>query len=216
MAAVFPPWSNTALRVALLGALTLGATAVVGPMIWARTPWQRGQHDAVDQPVELDHRHHHRDDGIDCIYCHDTVRRAATAGIPSTDKCMGCHDQIWNQSPMLEVVRRAYFSGAPIPWNRVHRVPDFVYFNHAIHVNKGFGCPSCHGRVDTMAAVYQVADLTMGFCLECHRHPERYIRPLDQVTNMEWTAGDKQLEIGERLVAELGIRKLDNCSTCHR
>jgi Cytochrome c7 and related cytochrome c/Class III cytochrome C family len=216
MAALFPPWSNTALRVALATAALGGVAAIAAPMIWVRTPWARGQWDVADQPVEFDHRHHASDDGIDCKYCHNTVERAATAGIPSTDKCMGCHAQIWSHSPMLEVVRRSYFSGAPIPWNRVTQVPGFVYFNHAIHVSKGFGCATCHGRVDRMAAVYQVETLTMGWCLECHRNPERFIRPLDQITNMNWSAGARQLELGRELVHEGGIRSLTNCSTCHR
>jgi hypothetical protein len=216
MASVFPPWSNTATRLAIAVIVGGGALAVAAPMIYVRTPWARFQDDAPDQPVEFDHRHHRRDDGIDCEYCHNTVRRAATAGFPSTDKCMGCHSQVWNQSPMLEVVRRSYFSGRPIPWNRVHQVPGFAYFNHGIHVNKGFGCATCHGRVDRMAAVYQVASLTMGWCLDCHREPERFIRPPGEVTNMSWTAGDRQLELGRALVEELGIRRLDNCTTCHR
>jgi hypothetical protein len=197
--------------------VALGAFAALAtPMIAARTPWVRAQNDALDQPVEFDHRHHHRDDGIDCRYCHDTVDRAATAGIPSTDKCMGCHEQLWSQSPLLEMVRRSYFSGAPIPWNRVHALPDFVYFNHSIHVKKGFGCSTCHGRVDQMAAVYQVASLTMGWCLDCHRNPERYVRPLDQITRMDWNGGARQAEIGRALVEQLGIRSLTGCTTCHR
>jgi hypothetical protein len=216
MAAVFPPWSNTAFRVAIATAVIGGFGALSAPMIWARTPWARDQWNAVDQPVEFDHRHHTRDDGIDCRYCHNTVDRAATAGFPSTEKCMGCHAQVWNQSPMLEVVRRSYFSGASIPWNRVTQLPGYVYFNHSIHVTKGFGCASCHGRVDEMAAVRQAATLTMGFCLDCHRSPERFIRPLDQITNMGWSAGERQLELGRELVRERGIRSLTSCTTCHR
>jgi Cytochrome c7 and related cytochrome c/Class III cytochrome C family len=216
MAAVFSPWINTAVRVAVvLGALG-GFALVAGPMIYVRTPWARGQRDAADQPVEFDHRHHAVDDGIGCKYCHNTVDRAATAGIPSTDKCMGCHSQIWSQSPMLEVVRRSYFSGAPIPWNRVTELPGYVYFNHSIHVSKGFGCSTCHGRVDQMAAVYQAATLTMGWCLDCHRNPEQYIRPLDEITNMAWSAGPRQQELGRALMRQLGVRSLTNCSTCHR
>jgi hypothetical protein len=216
MASVFPPWSNTAFRVAIAAAGIGGLALLAAPMIYARSPWARGQFFVEDQPVEFDHRHHVRDVGIDCEYCHNTARRAATAGIPSTEKCMGCHDQIWNRSPMLDVVRRSYFSGAPIPWNRVHQVPGFVYFNHAIHVNKGFGCASCHGRVDRMPAVYQVATLTMGFCLDCHRNPERYIRPEDEITNMAWSAGDRQLELGRELVKQRGIRSVTTCTGCHR
>ncbi len=218
MASVFPPWSNTAFRVAVVVAGAGGLFALAAPMSWVRTPWARSQLDISDQPVEFDHRHHNRDDGIDCVYCHNTVRRAATAGMPSTEKCMGCHDQIWSRSPMLEVVRRSYFSGEPIPWNRVHQLPGFVYFNHSIHVTKGFGCATCHGRVDQMAAVSQVATLTMSWCLDCHRNPERFIRPPSEITNMVWSAGDpqRQLELGRKLVRDLGVRSLTNCTTCHR
>jgi hypothetical protein len=216
LAAVFPPWSNTAFRLAIATLAIGGFVVLAAPMIWVRTKWARDQWNVVDQPVEFDHRHHARDDGIDCRYCHNTVDRAATAGIPSTEKCMGCHAQIWTQSPMLEVVRRSYFSGAPIPWNRVYQVPGFVYFNHSIHVSKGFGCATCHGRVDEMAAIYQVPTLTMGWCLDCHRNPEEYIRPLDQITNMGWSAGDRQIELGRELVKQRGIRSLTNCTTCHR
>ena len=216
MAAVFPPWSNTAFRVAIAAAVLGGVVALAAPMIWVRTPWARAQWNVADQPVEFDHRHHSRDDGIDCRYCHNTTYRAATAGIPSTDKCMGCHSQIWSQSPMLEVVRRSYFSDAPIPWNRVYQVPGYAYFNHSIHVDKGFGCSTCHGRVDRMPAVYQVPTLTMGWCLDCHRSPEQYIRPLGEITNMVWSAGDRQIELGRELVRQLGIRSLTTCTTCHR
>lgn len=216
MPAVFPPWSNTATKIAVTAAAA-GAFAVLATlMVGARTPWIRGQQLAPDQPVEFDHRHHTRDDGIDCLYCHNTAMSASTAGIPSTDKCMGCHDQIWPQSPMIEILRRSYFTGAPIPWNRVHRVPGFAYFNHSIHTNNGFGCSTCHGRVDRMPAVYQVAPLTMGWCLDCHRNPEKYIRPLDQITNMDWAPGGQQARIGAALVERLHTRKLTDCTTCHR
>jgi len=215
MAALFRPWTNTAFRVALLG-LVVGASALVAvPMIWVRTPNWRKQLDQVDQPVEFDHRHHVQDDGIDCLYCHKEATVSATAGVPSTDLCMGCHNQVWNQSPMLEPVRRSYFSGMPIPWNRVHDVPDFVYFNHAIHVNKGVGCVTCHGRVDGMSRVYQVADLSMKWCLDCHRQPARFVRPLDRITDMTWVAAD-QGTLGPDLVREYGVRSVTNCTACHR
>jgi hypothetical protein len=215
MAALFRPWTNTAFRIALV-VLALGVVVVVGfPMVYVRTPQWRNQLDPVDQPVEFDHRHHVQDDGIDCLYCHELATKSATAGIPSTELCMGCHNQIWNDSPMLEPVRRSFFSGEPIPWNRVHDVPDFVYFNHAIHVNEGVGCATCHGRVDRMGRVYQVADLSMGWCLDCHRNPERFVRPRARVTDMTWAAEDQSV-LGPLLVEEYGIRKLTHCSACHR
>ena len=215
MAALFRPWTNTAFRIALI-CLVGGAGALLAvPMIWVRTPNWRRQFDQVDQPVEFDHRHHVQDDGIGCLYCHKEATVSATAGIPSTDLCMGCHNQVWNKSPMLEPVRRSYFSGLPIPWNRVHDVPDFVYFNHAIHVNKGVGCVTCHGRVDEMGRVFQVADLSMKWCLDCHRQPERHVRPLDRVTDMTWKSAD-QATLGPYLVREYGVRSITHCTACHR
>jgi hypothetical protein len=216
MAALFPPWSNTAARVAIASIAAAGVGALAALLVFVRTPWRRHQFEPPDQPVTFDHRHHVQDDGIDCLYCHNTADRAATAGIPSTDKCMGCHSQVWAASVQLEPVRRSYFSGAPIPWSRVHRVPDFVYFNHAIHVNKGIGCATCHGRVDQMPAVYQVAPLTMAWCLDCHRAPEAALRPLSEITNMRWDSGAVPREERRRLAELYGVRSLTNCTTCHR
>jgi hypothetical protein len=214
---VFPIWSNGVFRAAIVLFVLLGLLAVCAPMIFVRLPWWRNEWDAVDQPAEFDHRHHAQDDAIDCLYCHDTAERSARAGIPSTEKCMGCHSQIWSQSAQLEPVRRSWFSGLPIPWNRVHRVPDFVYFNHSIHVDTGIGCVTCHGRVDEMARVYQVVPLTMGWCLGCHRDPEPFLRPKSEVTNMDWDPGERErLAVGARLARELDVRKLTHCTTCHR
>ncbi|MCC6555680.1 MAG: cytochrome c3 family protein [Polyangiaceae bacterium] len=216
MAALFPPWSNTAFGIAIGVALAGGAAAVLAPILYVRTPWNTRQTEPVPQPVEFDHRHHYQDDAIDCRFCHDTAFRAATAGIPSTAKCMGCHNQIWNDSPKLELVRQSWFTGEPIRWRRVHNLPDFVYFDHSIHVNKGVGCVTCHGRVDKMAAVEQVAPLTMQWCLDCHRWPERNLRPPEQIASMDWAPeGDPEAQ-GRRIAEELGVRKLTHCTACHR
>jgi hypothetical protein len=214
MASLFPPWSNTAIRLGIALGFASVASAGAAAFVFVRSPWRRKEFEAIDQPVEFDHRHHAQDAAIDCRYCHNTVEKAATAGIPSTDKCMGCHAQIWNQSPMLEPVRRSYFSGMPIAWNRVHDLPGFAYFDHSVHVMHGIGCVSCHGRVDRMARVVQVASLTMDWCLDCHRAPERSLRPVDQVTNMQWRRGPG--EDPPQLAADLGVERLTHCSTCHR
>jgi hypothetical protein len=130
---------------------------------------------------------------------------------------MGCHSQIWPESLQLEPVRRSYFSGAPLEWERVHKVPDYVYFNHAIHVNKGVGCENCHGRVDKMALDYQVETLSMGWCLNCHRSPAEHLRPLDQVTSMDWQPPPGQrAALGAALARKYGVRSLTDCTTCHR
>ena len=216
MAALFPRWTNTAVRVLVIAVLAGGATGVAAPMIWVRTPWARHQNEPIDQPVQFDHRHHSQDDGIGCVFCHTSVFRAGNAGIPSTAKCMGCHSQVWNQSVTLEPVRRAYFSGMPLPWNRVHDLPDFVYFNHAIHVNKGVGCSTCHGRVNEMGLVYQVAPLTMGWCLDCHRDPAAHLRPLARITDMYFVPEDQSAAERAKLQSDLGVQSLMDCYTCHR
>ncbi|WP_437594849.1 cytochrome c3 family protein [Sorangium sp. So ce1000] len=216
MASVFPRWSNTAFRLAIAAVILGGAAAVSAPMIYVRTAWNTGQNMPVQQPVQFDHRHHVQDDAIDCRFCHYTVGRSGTAGLPSTADCMGCHSQIWNQSPKLELVRSSYFSDTPIVWQRVNDVPDFVYFNHAIHVNKGVGCVTCHGRVDQMPEVRQATPMTMGWCLGCHRAPERHLRPLSAITDMDWDAGPDAERIGRQIAQQLGVRHLVHCSACHR
>ena len=219
MAALFPRWSDSALR-ATVALLVCGAAAlVIAPMVYVRTPFSERRGFPIDQPVQFDHRHHARDDGIDCRFCHSTVESGASAGLPATETCMGCHAQVWRSSPMLEPVRRAYFSGQPIRWRRVHRLPDFVYFDHSIHVAKGVGCAECHGRVDEMPYVEQVAPLTMAWCLDCHRDPAPRLRPRAKVTDLGWRPPKAE---GERraLAAELAaagqVQSFTNCTTCHR
>ncbi|HEX7051832.1 MAG TPA: cytochrome c3 family protein [Longimicrobiales bacterium] len=216
MAAKFPRWSDSVVRA---GGVVL-LIAVVGIpaflMVWVRTPYTTGQFEPVRQPVEFDHRHHVADDGIDCLYCHDLADRSPYAGVPPTERCLGCHNQIWNESPLLLPVWRSGLTGRSIPWRRVHDLPDFVYFDHSIHVGKGVGCETCHGRVDRMARVYQVAPLTMGWCLDCHRHPERYLRPREEVTTMGWVPPRPQRVLGPELERRYGVREITNCTACHR
>jgi hypothetical protein len=219
MGALFSPWSDTAIRVVLWLLAAAVVAAVVLPMIYVRTPYNQQREFPLDQPVQFDHRHHVGDDAIDCRYCHSGAERGPYAGIPSTEVCMGCHAQIWNRSPMLEPVRRSYFSGQPLRWNRVHDLPDFVYFNHSIHVAKGVGCATCHGRVDRMPLMYQNASLQMEWCLDCHRNPAKYIRPKEQVFNMAWQPPADDPGLGARLVKNYHVlppRTLTSCSTCHR
>jgi hypothetical protein len=214
MPALFPPWSNTAFRVALTVLLLGAVTVIAGPMLYVRTPYFTKQYMPVPQPVEFDHRHHVRDDGIPCLYCHSSAETSSTAGVPSTDVCMGCHAQIWNESPLLEPVRQSYFSGVPIPWNRVHRVPDFTYFHHGIHVQNGVDCTACHGRVDTMERVYRVAPLTMGWCVDCHteRGDEPHRQP-DASIGLHGTVYESDL--GPDPKPQPTSRQV-TCSACHR
>ncbi len=214
MAALFAPWTNTATRVALIAITLAGIGVLAAPMIYARSPFGTGQSNPLLQPVQFDHRHHVRDDGIDCRYCHGAAEHAPYAGVPATEVCLGCHNQIWNDSPLLAPVRDSASSGRPIVWQRVHSLPDFVYFDHSVHVAGGIGCVSCHGRVDQMAAVYQVAPLTMSWCIDCHRDPVPHVRPRDQITSMTWAATGP--EVTTALAAQYGTRSLTHCSTCHR
>ena len=216
MRTLFPPWTNTAFRVALAGAALAPIAGVALLMLYARSPLHDDLARPVVQPVDFDHRHQVVDDGIDCRYCHSIVESSSSAGVPSPAVCMSCHSQIWNKSPILDPVRHAYFTGEPLGWKRVHRLPDFVYFDHSIHAAKGVGCESCHGRVDRMAAIQKVEPLTMGFCLDCHRDPAPRLRPRDAVTLMGWKpVGDPRL-LGEELESRYDVHTRTSCTACHR
>jgi hypothetical protein len=212
----FRKGANALARMALAGALAIAGGVPVLLGLWVRTPYVTGQYRTLTQPVPFDHRHHVVDDGIDCVYCHTDAERGPAAGVPPTDVCMNCHNQIWNRSPLLDAVWRSHENQRPIVWQRVHFLPDFVYFDHSVHVHKGIGCESCHGRVDEMARVYQAAPLTMGWCLECHREPERYVRPIDAVTVMGYRPSLPQAQIGRELVRTYAIRRVTHCTACHR
>jgi Cytochrome c7 and related cytochrome c len=215
MAALFPRHSNTVLGVLVLAGVTCTTVVLSAPMLFVRTQYGTQQGDPVVQPVDFDHRHHTRDDGIDCEYCHFQADRSRYAGVPPTELCMGCHAQVWNDSPLLAVVRQSYFDKTPIRWARVHQLPDFVRFDHSVHVNKGVGCESCHGRVDLMAAVYQVEPLTMEFCLDCHRDPVPHLRPREHVTDMDYRPVPTQAVVGAEIQRSLHVSPRTDCSTCH-
>lgn len=213
---LYPGWSNAAFRL-VLTTLLLSLVAVPTSLIaWARTPYSTEASDPRRQPVLFDHRHHTRDDGIDCRYCHYAVDRSPYAGVPSTELCMNCHAQVWNQAPAVSLVRASFFSGKPIRWERVFNVPDFVFFNHAVHVHRNVGCVSCHGRIDLMGQVYMPEAMTMSWCIDCHREPENHLRPAERITDMEWSPARPQLEIGLEIKAKNHIAPPTNCSGCHR
>lgn len=216
MAQVFPRGSNTIARASIVGAvLAIGIITAVAYVL-VRSDYASGARNAPDQPVPFSHAHHVGGDGIDCRYCHTSVETSSFAGIPPTKTCMNCHSQIWSQSPLLQPVRDSFQSGKPLEWARVHNLPDFVYFNHSIHVTKGIGCSTCHGRIDRMQLTYKVNTLNMGWCLNCHNNPEKYVRPKSEVFNMQWSPPANQVELGRQLVKEYGIVRKTNCSTCHR
>lgn len=229
---IFHRSTNTISRATIYGAIF-----VVAALFWAapeiqRSPYVTYAGVARPQPAPFSHQHHVAGLGIDCRYCHTSVETSDFAGIPPTKTCMNCHSQIWTGAPMLEPVRESFRSGKSLVWNRVNDLPDFVYFDHSIHVNKGVGCNTCHGPVDRMPLMYNYASLQMEWCLDCHRAPEKNLRPRDQVFNMryEQPSSDKpvvfdgksyatQLELGMDLVKKYNLRStadITSCSTCHR
>ena len=172
---------------------------------------------ARDQPVPFSHKHHVTGVGIDCRYCHTSVEESAFAGIPPTETCMTCHSMLWTEAAILEPIRASLRDDEPIRWTRVHDLPDFVYFRHDIHVSKGIGCQSCHGQVDQMPLMWKENTLNMEWCLECHRAPEKHIRPKEEVFNMNWSPPTNQEEVGRNLVEQYDVQKfqLTDCSICH-
>ena len=215
MAQIFHRSTNTLAKVTLFGAVFF-----VGIMGWVfatldRSAYSTGQGVILNQPVPFSHDHHTAAMGIDCRYCHTSVETEAFAGVPPTATCMNCHKTIWNESDMLEPVRASFAAGEPIGWTRVNDLPDFVYFNHSIHVTKGIGCVACHGRVDEMPLLYRAQTLQMEWCLDCHRNPEEYVGPREEVFNMAWQADDQET-LGTELVAEYHINPRTDCSACHR
>ncbi len=219
MTQIFHRSTNFLARVTIFGTIFF-----VGALLWVIAGYNRSSYNTQanvprEQPVQFSHKHHVGDEGIDCRYCHTSVESAAFAGIPPTKTCMNCHSQIFANSPYLEPVRESWRTDKPIKWTRVHDLPDFVYFNHSIHVKKGVGCATCHGRVDQMPLMYQAESLQMEWCLACHREPARFVRPRDKVFDMEWQPPSNQLEAGRKLVEENKIREpnvLTSCNTCHR
>jgi len=219
---IFHHSTNALAKVTIYGAVFVLAAALYATVELNRSSWNTGQWVERQQPVQFSHKHHVGDDGIDCRYCHTSVETSATAGMPSTNTCMSCHKQIWSDSPYLEPVRASLRDGKPIEWIRVHDLPDYVYFNHSIHVNKGVGCSTCHGRVDEMPIAYQASTLQMEWCLECHRTPEKFVRPKERVFDMNWRPQNKtetDFMEANSLIAKYKIQDkkvLTSCSTCHR
>jgi hypothetical protein len=218
MAQLFPKSANY-LAPASIAALVLVAGGAVGSLLaldYAGFNQRRGE--TVEQPVPFSHEHHVAGLGIDCRYCHTAVEKSASAGVPPTSTCYNCHKIVWNEAPMLEPVRSSYRTGQPIEWNKVHDLPDFTYFNHSIHVAKGMGCATCHGPVQQMRLMRSAQPLQMRWCLECHRNPEKFIRPKEEIYNMTWKAKDQET-LGRELVEKYEVRppaEITSCGTCHR
>ena len=216
MSQIFHRSTNTISRVSIFGAAFIVAGLLGLSDQVNRSPWVTGVRVAREQPIQFSHERHVAGNGIDCRYCHTSVENSRFAGIPPTKTCMNCHSEIFANSPYLEPVRASFASGKPLQWTRVNDLPDFVYFDHSIHIAKGIGCESCHGRVDRMPLMWQAQSLQMDWCLDCHRNPEQYVRPRDAVFRTDYQPPSNQRELGARLVAEYQIQKLTSCSTCHR
>jgi hypothetical protein len=217
MAQIFPRSANWFSKASILIVLVLVGSLLSIVLNINRLDYVSKVNVPLDQPVPFSHKHHVTGMGIDCRYCHTTVEETAFAGIPPTETCMTCHSQVWTEAPILEPVRESYRTNTALQWNRVHDLPDFVYFNHSIHISKGIGCQSCHGQVDQMPLMLKQNTLNMEWCLDCHRAPENHIRPQEEVFNMAWQTNDQET-LGLKLVAEYQVQtsQLTNCSICHR
>ena len=219
MAQLFKPGANNVVKACLALVVILAGCAFYAQTQIARSSYLTNRYLQRQQPIQFSHLHHVGDDGIDCRYCHTSVESGASAGIPPTQTCMNCHNQLFLDSPYLEPVRASYRDNKPIKWERVHDLPGFAYFNHSIHIAKGVGCSTCHGQVDNMPSVYQENTLQMEWCLSCHRNPEQFIRPKDEIYNMKWKDSNLTAQQREKLRVDYKIRSrelLTSCSTCHR
>ncbi len=212
---VFPRWTNL-LRPALAVGAVGGLLYAVVVVYLGGSPKTTDVGYQPEQPVPYSHALHVGQLGLDCRYCHTAVEEAAHAAVPPTQTCMNCHAKIRATSEKLIPVRESYSTGMPVEWIRVHDLPDYVYFNHSAHVTRGVGCVSCHGRIDTMEVVYQAKPLSMGWCLDCHRNPERHLRPQEFITQLDWVPEEDQLVLGARLREQNGINPRTDCTTCHR
>ena len=221
MAQIFNRSTNALARITIWGAVGFLVIAGWAGMALERSGWNTGQGVTIKQPVPFSHDHHVTGLGIDCRYCHTGVEKTAFAGIPPTATCINCHKLIWNDSPLLAPVRDSFKTGKPLEWVRVHDLPDFVYFDHSIHVAKGVGCASCHGRIDHMALTSQAGSLQMEWCLDCHRDVKPNLRPRGEIFNMGWepAPGEAGASQADELAKRYAVRTkfaLMNCSTCHR
>lgn len=217
MANIFSKKSNSAPRKILIAIVSV-FTALTAALTYYATPKYTHVGYQPIQPVLFEHDLHVGQLGLDCRYCHTSVDKSAVAGIPATSTCMNCHNSILTDSSALAPVRESYASGNPIPWVRIHNLPDYVYFNHAVHVNRGISCVECHGQVNEMNIVHQDKSLSMLFCLECHRDPAAAIRPLDEVYNLDWKPRSEEAQriAGTAFVHDWKVHPPESCSGCHR
>jgi hypothetical protein len=216
MAQIFHRSTNTIARLSIYGVVILVALLGYAVDVVNKTSYVTEVNVARPQPIPFSHKHHVGELGLDCRYCHSSVEVSSSAGMPSTQTCMTCHSQIWTNAAILEPVRASYRDSTPISWTRVNAVPDFVYFNHSIHVAKGVGCTTCHGPVAEMNITWRAQTLYMRWCLECHNAPENYLRPRAEIFNASYEPPKDQAALGLRLMKEYKVQRLTNCTTCHR
>lgn len=221
MGQIFGKSSNSFARATLVSGFFgfFGFWGLVYLIYWS--PYTTDQYVPREQEVPFSHKHHVGGLGLDCRYCHTSVEKSSFAGIPPTETCMTCHSKVWTEAPLLAPVRQSLATQQPLRWKRVNQLPDFVFFNHSIHVQKGIGCSSCHGAVDQMPLTWKAHSLYMRWCLDCHEAPEKQIRPRSEIFNVEWKPPPDQLKQGRKLVQEYHIsterlRQLRDCSMCHR
>ncbi len=216
MSDIFPKWTNKLPTRVIAGALIAGSTVLAGITYYATPKYTRVGYQPV-QPVAFSHAIHVDQVGLDCRYCHNGVEKSWYSNVPAASTCMNCHNQILANDPKLALVRESHNTGKPIPWVQIHKTPDYVYFNHSVHVNRGVSCFSCHGEINKMDEVRHAQPLSMGFCLDCHRNPEKQIRPPEQVFNLNWRTNEAaQLQLGEKFVHDWKVNSSQNCSACHR
>jgi hypothetical protein len=215
MANLFPRWSNwLPLKIALC-LMVVGAAATLGVTYYFTPKYTRVGYQPV-QPVAFPHDLHVTQLGMDCRYCHSFVEVAAHSNVPNTQTCMNCHSQVQKDNPKLQAVRDSWATGKPIEWVQIHKTPDYVYFNHSVHVNRGVSCVSCHGHINHMEVVYHDQPHSMSWCLDCHRAPENALRPREQVFNLDWEPQEKQSDLGTRLKHDWNVDPPENCAGCHR
>ncbi len=219
MAQVFNRGANSIAKASIVVAIVVAGVAGFVVTRIARSSWITGQYLERQQPVQFSHKHHVGDDGVDCRYCHTAVETSSSAGLPPTQTCMNCHTQIWLESNYLEPVRASYRDNKPIEWQRVHDLPDYVYFNHSIHVAKGVGCSTCHGDIANMPGIYQESTLQMEWCLSCHKNPTPNLRPKSEIFNTSYDVAGQDYADQEKMAKEYRIRSralMTSCSMCHR
>jgi hypothetical protein len=215
LAQIFPEWTNKLPSLAV-GLVVLLLFGIIGFFWYYGSPKYLDVGYRPHQPIDYSHKLHAGDLGLDCRYCHSDIEISPVANVPPTQTCMNCHRIIGTESSKLVALRESWSSGKPIQWVRVHKVPDYAYFNHAAHLRAGVGCSSCHGNIADMQVVEQKKPLSMGWCLDCHRDPTQYIRPASEITNMQWIPPPDQEKIASRIIAEKHINPPKLCSGCHR